>query len=73
MDILRYRVQFEDEAPRIGSGWRIVTVMIGRKFVHLYDSMAQRTKIKKDVWRDLVRTAIPLPLSKRKKRRRNHA
>ena len=27
------RVFFEDEAPRIGSGWRWVTYKIGRKWV----------------------------------------
>ena len=29
------RVRFEDECPRIGSGWRWCSVKVGRKWVHL--------------------------------------
>jgi len=32
---MRARIFFEDEAPRIGAGWRIVTVRIGRKWVRV--------------------------------------
>lgn len=32
------RLFFEDEAPRIGSGWRTVEVKVGRKWVFFTDT-----------------------------------
>jgi hypothetical protein len=32
------RLFFEDEAPRIGSGWRTVEVKVGRKWVRFTDT-----------------------------------
>lgn len=32
------RLYFEDEAPRIGSGWRTVEVKVGRKWVRFADT-----------------------------------
>jgi hypothetical protein len=35
MQAQRMKIYFEDEAPRIGCGWRIVSVQIGRKWVRV--------------------------------------
>ncbi len=50
----RYRVYFEDEAPRIGAGWRPVEATVGYKWVKLKTPGADRgTKIKRSVWDNL--------------------
>lgn len=47
----KFHVYFEDEAPRIGAGWRIVQASIGYKWVKLKAPTADRgTKIKRSVW-----------------------
>ena len=33
---VKYRIYFEDEAPRIGSGWRVVMARTGRKWVRIF-------------------------------------
>lgn len=35
------RIFFEDEAPRIGSGWRTVHVRVGRKWVFFTDTVTK--------------------------------
>lgn len=39
MQTQRVKIFFEDEAPRLGAGWRIVNVQVGRKWVRLRDDM----------------------------------
>lgn len=47
----KFHVYFEDEAPRLGSGWRIVLAAIGHKWVRLRVPNAERgTRIKRPVW-----------------------
>ncbi len=69
METTRLRVCFMDEAPRIGSGWRTVNVMFGRKIVHLMDDYGHRSKFSKEAWRLLSRAAKPMPPRKRRRRR----
>jgi hypothetical protein len=64
---LRMRVFFMDEAPRIGSGWRIVSVMNGRKWVRLACE-AGRAKFTKEQWAPIARHGHELPPRKRKRR-----
>jgi len=40
----RARIYFEDEAPRIGMGWRTVAVKVGRKWLHLTCAASGRTQ-----------------------------
>jgi|RhiMethySRZTD1v2_1073278.scaffolds.fasta_scaffold13987_7 hypothetical protein len=42
MKIKRVKIFFHDEAPRIGCGWRLVTVKIGRKWVWVRDAQGGR-------------------------------
>lgn len=65
----RLRVCFNDEAPRIGSGWRIVTAKIGRKLVHIADQHGNRAKFTRAQWSKIMPTTVELP-EKRKRRRR---
>jgi len=68
MNAIRMRVHLHDEAPRIGSGWRIVTVLVGTKWVRLAGDTG-RAKLHRALWADICRSgAIELP--PRKKRRR---
>lgn len=56
----RLMVQFEDEAPRIGSGWRLLTVEIGWKWVRLINKSAnKRARIKREVFDRLNKREIP--------------
>lgn len=50
------RIFFEDEAPRIGSGWRKVYVKIGRKWVHFTDTVTE-ARVRKP-----LREALPIIL-----------
>lgn len=45
----RYQIHFHDEAPRIGSGRRIVTARVGRKWVYL-KTTAARARIRRSIW-----------------------
>lgn len=69
MQDTRLRVRFDDEAPRIGSGWRIVHAKVGRKIVHVSDEHGNRARFLKKAWDKIVGCAIALP-AKRKRRRR---
>jgi len=53
IDAARFRVQFMDEAPQIGSGWRIVSAFRGRRWVRVVDPVGTRAKIEIAVWRQL--------------------
>jgi hypothetical protein len=69
METTRLRVCFLDEAVRIGSGWRTVNVMVGRKIVHLCDDYGNRAKLSKETWREVCRGALPMKARKRKRRK----
>lgn len=46
----RTRIYFEDECPRLGSGWRTVTVEEGRKWSYLTESgSGKRVRISLDL------------------------
>ncbi len=50
------RVRFEDEAPRIGSGWRIVIPKIGRKWVHIVEvSTGRGARLKLATWATMTK------------------
>ena len=38
MKRIKTRIFFEDEAPRIGCGWRWVTVIVGHKWVRVVET-----------------------------------
>lgn len=51
---VRYYIYLQDEAPRIGAGWRPVMASIGYKWVKLRPTHAERgTKIRRAVWDSL--------------------
>lgn len=69
MPVTRMRVYLQDEAPRIGCGWRIVQAMTGRKWVRIA-SVDGRGKLTKAVWASIARHGRELPPRiKRRKRR----
>ena len=47
------KIFFEDECPRIGSGSRLVTAKIGRKWVRLYGPYGTRGKFTKEQYANL--------------------
>ena len=54
-----YRVQFQDEAPPIGSGFRFVFVKEGRKWVYLLCPNTVKTcRLRMEKWRTLKPTEI---------------
>lgn len=66
--VQRMRVCFMDEAPRIGSGWRIVSVTVGRQWVRIA-SLAGRAKLTKAQWAMIARKGYELPERKRRRRK----
>lgn len=51
-------VRFEDEAPRIGNGHRLVTVELGRKWAHVRAiSTGDAAKLPLAMWARIARTA----------------
>ena len=70
MQTTRLRVCFNDEAPRIGSGWRIVLASIGRKIVHIVDQHGNRAKFSRDAWAKIAPTTVELPERKRRRKRK---
>ena len=57
MKIKEHLIYFQDEAPRIGSGWRKVTVKKGRKWVHL-SSIYGKKKLSMKQWKILESSMI---------------
>lgn len=46
MKSVKTRVYLEDEAPRLGCGWRTLLIKVGRKWVHFLDPYnGNRTKL----------------------------
>ena len=64
----RYIVNLKDEATRIGSGWRVVTVEVGRKWVKLKGANGSG-RLTLDRWQEIARTAQLMP----DKKKRRHA
>jgi len=52
-------VQFHDEAPNIGSGWRLVWVLEGRKWCYLATHHG-RQRIKMGIWSDIKKSGTYL-------------
>ncbi len=46
----RTRVYFEDQAPRIGSGWRVVDVVEGDVWARLSTETGRKAKIRIEVF-----------------------
>ena len=57
----RLDVHLMDEAPRIGSGWRIVEIIsVGYKWATIrYAPLGVRAKIRRKVWDQIVESARP--------------
>lgn len=52
-----HTVNFYDEVPRIGSGYRKVVAVVGRKWVHLYSKYTGGSKrIRVSDWNMIVRS-----------------
>lgn len=52
----RRLVYFEDEAPSIGSGWRLIEAQIGYKWVYVKELNAKRrSKLKRKTWDQIAR------------------
>jgi hypothetical protein len=65
----RMRVQFNGECPGIGTGWRIVEVQVGRKWVRLATEV-RRAKITKGLWEQMATSAQALPPRKKTRKPR---
>lgn len=53
------RIYFHDEAPRIGSGIRGCTILVGRKWVRVVENATGvRVRFKKDKFADLFHGLI---------------
>jgi len=57
MKTKEHLIYFKDEAPRIGSGWRKVTVKKGRKWVHLFGKDAKKKLLMRQ-WKVMERAMI---------------
>ncbi len=59
-----YRAQFHDEAPRIGSGHRVVFVeLLGSKYAHLRSPFTLTTaRLPISLWNQIRLTARPVSL-----------
>jgi hypothetical protein len=68
--MIRMRVYLQGEAPRIGDGWRNVSVIIGRKYVRIA-TLAGRAKLTMDQWKAIERGGAR-ELCARPKFRRGH-
>ena len=54
MTPIKAKIYFEDECPRIGSGWRTVLIKTGRKWAYLIDPYTgNRSRIKKELLKQL--------------------
>lgn len=67
----RLRIHLHDEAPRIGSGLRIVTVVVGHKWVRIVDGIGNRAKLPKSIWASIARLGEELPERKRRRKRKS--
>jgi len=56
----KMKIHFQDEAPRIGNGWRLVTVEIGRKWVTVRDLYSSRRKARFTLkqWEDVSKHGV---------------
>lgn len=55
------RVYLEDDCPRIGCGWRLVTAKVGRKWTYLECvSTCTRGRMRKTAWDVVARSAVSL-------------
>lgn len=55
------RVYFFDEAPRIGSGWRIVIAKQGRKWVRVTEvSTGRAARIETAIWLRMLAPHLPI-------------
>jgi hypothetical protein len=63
------QIFLHDEAPRIGCGWRTVTVRLGPKWVRLKCTASGRTaRLHRRVWDD---STIPLMIAVPREKRSN--
>lgn len=56
MTPIKLQVYLEDEAPKIGAGWRLVNATVGRKWVRMVESgSGRKAKLTVDVWKRLTK------------------
>lgn len=67
MNVQRMYVHFNNECQRIGSGWRIVDVEVGRKWVKLKHG-TRRMIVPKGLWEKVSEGATLLPAKKKRRR-----
>ena len=57
---VRLQVYLEDEAPRIGAGWRLVEATVGYKWARLTESSTNhKQRLKRHVWDQLKKRELP--------------
>ncbi len=55
-----YLIHFNDEAPLIGAGWRLIWAKSGRIWTHmLYAPKAATVRIKRSTFEDMRATEVP--------------
>jgi hypothetical protein len=54
----KVKIYFQDEAPRLGCGWRFVTAQIGRKWVRLRDDHGRCVRFTRDQYAQLKPQAV---------------
>lgn len=60
MKSAKVRIYLEDEAPRIGCGWRTVMVRIGRKWAYILDPYnGNRARLPKAKAEAIIRSISP--------------
>ena len=54
MTPIKLQVYLEDEAPKIGAGWRLVHATVGRKWVRMVEVGSERkAKLTVKIWEQL--------------------
>lgn len=56
----KYHVYLEDEAPRIGCGWRLVEAVVGYKWARLTEtSTNHKQRLRRSTWDQLKKRELP--------------
>jgi len=66
---MRMQVYFQGECPKLGDGWRAVSVHVGRKWVMLV-SGGTHAKLRLSDWEPIAQHGREIPELLRKRRKR---
>ena len=66
MTMRYYEVQFWDEAPSIGSGYRYVFAIAGPKWVHLVSPTLNKGRVSLNQWHIIPKREIDLSAAQRR-------